>query len=194
VFRFADDFVACFQYQTDADAWLARLGARMEEFHLELAQEKTRQLAVGRYARAKASRRGEKPKACTCLGMTFFWGKTRYGAFKIKRKTSRKKLGQSWARFTDGIRRYRHLLPTGALLREAKARVQGHVNYDATTDNAESCQRDRPLTRRALFTWLTRRSQRKSYTWAAFQQALRHTGWPQVRIRVNLNPFATLNG
>jgi len=50
------------------------------------------------------------------------------------------------------------------------------------------------LTRRALFKWLNRRSQRKSYTWAAFQQALRHGGWPQVRIRVNLNPFATLNG
>jgi RNA-directed DNA polymerase len=194
VFRFADDFVACFQYQTDADDWLARLGARMEEFHLELAQEKTRQLEVGRYARAKASRRGEKPKEFTFLGMTFFCGKTRYGAFKIKRKTSRKKLGQSLARFTDWIRRYRHLLPTGALLREAKARVQGHLNYYATTDNSESCQRYMHLTRRALFKWLNRRSQRKSYTWAAFQQALRHTGWPQVRIRVNLNPFATLNG
>lgn len=194
LFRFADDFVACFQYQTDADDWLARLGDRMEEFHLELAQEKTRQLEVGRYARAKAYRRGEKPKEFTFLGMTFFCGKTRYGAFKIKRKTSRKKLGQSLARFTDWIRRYRNLLPTGALLREAKARVQGHLNYYAITDNSESCQRYMHLTRRALFKWLNRRSQRKSYTWAAFQQALRHVGWPQVRIRVNLNPFATPNG
>ena len=194
LFRFADDFVACFQYQTDADDWLTQLGARMEEFHLELAQEKTRQLEVGRYARAKAYRRGEKPKEFTFLGMTFFCGKTRYGAFKIKRKTSRKKLGQSLARFTDWIRRYRNLLPTGALLREAKARVQGHLNYYAITDNSESCQRYMHLTRRALFKWLNRRSQRKSYTWAAFQQALRHVGWPQVRIRVNLNPFATLNG
>jgi RNA-directed DNA polymerase len=83
--------VACFQYQTDADDWLTRLGARMEEFYLELAQEKTRQLEVGRYARAKAYRRGEKPKEFTFLGMTFFCGKTRYGAFKIKRKTARKK-------------------------------------------------------------------------------------------------------
>jgi RNA-directed DNA polymerase len=160
----------------------------------ELAQEKTRQLEVGRYARAKAYRRGEKPKEFTFLGMTFFGGKTRYGAFKIKRKTSRKKLGQSLARFTDWIRRYRNLLPTGALLREAKARVQGHLNYYAITDNSESCQRYMHLTRRALFKWLNRRSQRKSYIWAAFQQALRHVGWPQVRIRVNLNPFATPNG
>ena len=48
LYRFADDFVACFQYQTDADDFLESLGKRMEEFHLELAPEKTRQLEVGR--------------------------------------------------------------------------------------------------------------------------------------------------
>src|SRR5215510_8182993 len=96
--------------------------------------------------------------------MNFFCGKTRHGAFKVKRKTSRKKLQQSLARFTDGIRRYRNLLPTGDLLRQAKMRIQGHLNYDAITDNSESCQRYMHLTRRALFKWLNRRSQRKSYT------------------------------
>jgi hypothetical protein len=50
------------------------------------------------------------------------------------------------------------------------------------------------LTRRALFKWLNRRSQRKSYTWNGLLQALRHVGWPQARIRVHLNPFATPNG
>jgi RNA-directed DNA polymerase len=193
LYRFADDFVAGVQYQTDADDFLESLGKRMEEFHLELAPEKTRHLEFGRYARANAYRRGEKPKEFTFLGMTFFCGKTRHGAFKVKRKTSRKKLKQSLARFTDWIRRYRNLLPTGDLLRWAKVRVQGHLNYYAITDNSESCYRYMHLTRRVLFKWLNRRSQRKSYTWAAFQQALRHVGWPQVCIRVNLNPFATLN-
>jgi len=193
LYRFADDFVAGFQYQTDADDFLESLGKRMEEFHLELAPEKTRHLEFGRYARENAYHRGEKPKEFTFLGMTFFCGKTRHGAFKVKRKTSRKKLRQSLARFTDWIRRYRNLLPTGELLRRAKVRVQGHLNYYAITDNSESCYRYMHLTRRVLFKWLNRRSQRKSYTWAAFQQALRHVGWPQGRVRVNLNPFATLN-
>jgi RNA-directed DNA polymerase len=193
LYRFADDFVACFQYQTDADAFLERLGHRMEAFHLALAPEKTRHLEFGRYARVNAYRRGENPKEFTFLGMTFFCGKTRHGAFKVKRKTARQTLRQSLARFTDWIRRYRNLLPTGALLRQARTRVQGHLNYYAITDNSEHCHRYMHLTRRILFKWLNRRSQRKSYTWAAFQQALRHVGWPQVRIRVNLNPFATLN-
>jgi RNA-directed DNA polymerase len=194
LYRFADDFVACFQYQTDADDFLESLGKRMEEFHLELAPEKTRHLEFGRYARANAYHRGEKPKAFTFLGMTFFCGKTRHGAFKVKRKTSRKKLQQSLARFTDWIRRYRNLRPTGALLQQAMRRVQGHLNYYAITDNSESCQLYMHLTRRTLFKWLNRRSQRKSYTWDGFLQALRHVGWPQVRVRVNLNPFASLNG
>ena len=194
LFRFADDFLACFQYRTDAEAFLESLKERMAGFHLELAEEKTRHLEFGRYARANAYQRGEKPKEFTFLGMTFFCGKTRHGAFKVKRKTSRKKLQQSLARFTDWIRRYRNLLPTGDLLRQAKMRIQGHLNYYAITDNSESCQRYMHLTRRALFKWLNRRSQRKSYTWNGFLQALRHVGWPQVRVRVNLNPFATLNG
>ena len=194
LFRFADDFLACFQYRTDAEAFLESLKERMAGFHLELAEEKTRHLEFGRYARANAYQRGEKPKEFTFLGMTFFCGKTRHGAFKVKRKTSRKKLQQSLARFTDWIRRYRNLLPTGDLLRQAKMRVQGHLNYYAITDNSESCQRYMHLTRRALFKWLNRRSQRKSYTWNGFLQALRHVSWPQVRVRVNLNPFATLNG
>src|SRR5215471_5337164 len=183
LYRFADDCVAGFQYQTEADDFLDSLGTRMEEFHLELAPEKTRHLEFGRYARANAYHRGEKPKEFTFLGMPFFCGKTRQGAFKVKRKTSRKKLRQSLARLTDWIRRYRNLLPTGELLRRAKVRVQGHLNYYAITDNSESCQRYMHLTRRALFKGLNRRSQRKSYTWAAFQQALRHVSWPQVRIR-----------
>ena len=48
LFRFADDFLACFQYQTDAESFLERLGHRMEGSHLELAEEKTRRLEFGR--------------------------------------------------------------------------------------------------------------------------------------------------
>jgi RNA-directed DNA polymerase len=191
---FTLDFLACFQYRTDAEAFHQGLGDRLEGFHLELAQEKTQCLEFGRHARGHAYQRGEKPKEFTFLGMTFFCGKTRHGAFKVKRKTSRKKLRQSLAQFTDWIQRYRNLLPSGELLRRAKARIQGHLNYYAITDNSESCLLYMYLTRRALFKWLNRRSQRKSYTWDGFLQALKHVGWPRVRIRVNLNPFATLNG
>jgi hypothetical protein len=67
-------------------------------------QQKTDEGFTKWTSRTKASRRGEKPQECTFLGMTFFWGKTRHGVFKVKRKTSRKQLRQSLAQFTDGVR------------------------------------------------------------------------------------------
>ncbi len=125
LFRFADEFLVCFERQMDADKFRLALSDRMEKFHLELAEEKTRHLEFGRYTRAAAYRRGGKPQDFDFLGMTFYCGKTRFGAFKVKRKTSRKKFRQSLARFTDWIRRYRNMLPTGELLRRARARVNG---------------------------------------------------------------------
>ena len=40
-----------------------------------------------------------------------------------------------------------------------------------------------------LFKWLNRKSQRKAYTWAQFVQALAWVGWPEPRVRKDLNPF-----
>jgi len=190
LFRYCDDFVACFQYRADAEQFRVILGRHLENFHLELAEEKTQILEFGRFARAKAYSRGEKPKEWDFLGVTFYCGKTRHGHFKVKRKTSRKKLRQSLANFTDWIRRFRGLLRTGELLRRAKARVIGHLNYYAMTDNYDRCKLYMHLVCRSLFKWLNRRSQRKSYAWPGYLQALRHVGWPQVRIRICLNPFS----
>jgi hypothetical protein len=175
------------------DLWFHRRvkrSCRGEAYLFRFADEKTRYLEFGRYARANAYQRGEKPKDFDFLGMTFYCGKTHYGSFKVKRKTSRKKLRQSLARFTDWIRRYRNLRGTGELLRQAKARVTGHLNYYAITDNSDECHRYMHLTTGVLFKWLNRRSQRKLYTWAGFHHALQHVGWPTPRIRVDMNPLS----
>ena len=50
-FRFADDFVACFQYRSDATAFREQLEDRLQGFGLELAPEKTRCIEFGRFAR-----------------------------------------------------------------------------------------------------------------------------------------------
>ena len=191
LFRFADDFLACFQYQEDAENFHASLNDRLEGFNLNLAEEKTRRIPFGRYARENAYRNGTKPCEFDFLGFTFYCGKTRYGHFKVKRKTSRKKLRQSLFNFADWLRRFRNLMPTGELVRRAKARIIGYLNYYAVTDNAKHCDLYMHLTTRILFKWLNRRSQLKSYIWKGFIQMLSHIGWPRVRIQVNLNPFSS---
>jgi RNA-directed DNA polymerase len=187
-YRYADDFVACFQYKEEAEGFRQALGARVEGFGLQLAEEKTRSIEFGRFARESARRRGEKPKEFTFLGFTHYCGKTKVGYFKVKRRTSRKKLSASLSKFTDWARKARHVLRKGEMLRAARSRVIGHLSYYAITDNSERCNFYVYRTTRILYKWLNRKSQRKAYTWEGFNQALAWVRWPRARTRVDLNP------
>ena len=139
-FRFADDFLACFRYKADARHFENRLKDRLEAFSLKIAKEKTHCIEFGRFARRDAQRRGQKPKEFTFLGFTHYCGKTRDGHFKVKRRTSRKKLAQSLREFTEWARKSRAVLRKGEMLRQAKVRVVGHLSYYAITDNSDRCQ------------------------------------------------------
>jgi RNA-directed DNA polymerase len=187
-FRFADDFLACFQYKDDAEGFRRRLGDRLEGFGLRLAEEKTQCIEFGRFAREDANKRGEKPKEFTFLGFTHYCGKTKEGYFKVKRRTSRKKLGQSLRKFSDWARKVRHVLRKGEMLRQAKIRVMGHLSYYAITDNMGRSSYYAYRARGILFKWLNRKSQRKAYTWASLNQAMASIKWPVPRVRKDLNP------
>jgi RNA-directed DNA polymerase len=188
-YRFADDFVACFQYQKEAESYLLGLDHRVRQFGLELALEKTRCMEFGRFARRDARKRGEKPREFTFLGFTHYCGKTKRGYFKVKRRTDRKKMGQSLRRFADWAKSSRSWLSKGEMLRRARTRVIGHLNYYAITDNADQCDRFVYYATRLLFKWLNRKSQRRGYTWEGFNHALEQVGWPKPRIRIDLSPY-----
>ncbi len=83
--RFADDFVACFQYQSDANAFGRELAGRMQEFGLELKPEKTRLLLFGRFARGRAATFVEKPGTFEFLGFKHVCGVDRKGKFALVR-------------------------------------------------------------------------------------------------------------
>ena len=186
--RYADDFVACFQYANEANVFLNELKKRVERFGLELAIDKTRCIAFGRYARSNARKQGKKPKEFSFLGFTHYCGKTKQGYFKVKRRTSRKKLSQSLRKFGDWAQIARRRLTKGEMLRQAKVRVNGHLNYYAITDNGAQCNRYIYYATRLLFKWLNRKSQRKAYTWSGFNHALAWVDWPKPKIRKDLNP------
>jgi RNA-directed DNA polymerase len=187
-YRFADDFVACFQYRDEAERFQRGLKDRLKEFGLAVAEEKTRCIEFGRFARENATKRGEKPKEFTFLGFTHYCGKTKEGYFKVKRRTSRKKLGQSLSKFTRWAKKARHVLRKGEMLREARIRVMGYLGYYAITDNLARCDTYVYHAMRILYKWLNRKSQRKAYTWEGFMQALTWVDWPQARLRKDLNP------
>lgn len=188
-FRYADDFVACFQYRADAVRFLTELKARLEKFHLEIEPSKTRLIQFGRFARQNAERQGQQPEEFVFLGFIHTCGQTRAGSFKVQRRTSTKKYRAKLKELKSWLRKRRSEVKTGQLLREAKRRLQGHLNYYAITDNSRMCESFRTQFQRLLYKWLNRRSQRRSYTWEQFWSALHWVGWPSVKINRDLDPF-----
>ena len=187
--RYCDDFVVGFQREENARRIWADLMKRLGKFSLALHEEKTRLIEFGRIPAQRRFRSGQgRPETFAFLGFTHYCGKTKDGHFKVKRRTSRKKLGRSLREFSDWACRARQKLRKGEMLKRARTRVQGHLNYYAITDNAQQCSTYVYRATRILHKWLNRKSQRKAYTWAQFHQALTWVGWPGVRIRKDLNP------
>lgn len=67
---YADDFVVCFQYKSDAEWFYERLKHRMGHFGLSLEEEKSRLIEFGRFAEENCKRRGTKPETFNFLGFT----------------------------------------------------------------------------------------------------------------------------
>jgi RNA-directed DNA polymerase len=69
IVRFADDFVAGFEYEDDARQFLTDLRERFAKFGLELHPDKTRLLEFGRHAAWRRAARGVgKPETFDFLG------------------------------------------------------------------------------------------------------------------------------
>ena len=88
--RFADDFICSFQYESDARRYQAVLPKRLGRYSLAVAEDKTKLIRFGRFARDDQSRSGA-PETFDFLGFTHYCGLSRQGRFKLKRHTSGKK-------------------------------------------------------------------------------------------------------
>jgi RNA-directed DNA polymerase len=191
-FRFADDFLACFQDQEDAERFLKEMKARLAEFHLEIEPSKTKLLEFGRFAEERSGRRHQKPETFDFLGFTHYCGKTRDGRFKVKRRTASKKYHAKLKEVKEWLQRERSRIKKGELLRRAKLKLVGHLNYYAITDNMEMCRAYSHQVERLLYKWLNRQSQRRSYNWERFRDALAWVEWPVAMVKHDLYVLRSL--
>jgi group II intron reverse transcriptase/maturase len=170
---YADDFVATFQYKEDAERFLEAVKDRFATFGLELEPDKTRLLEFGRFAEENRKRRGEeKPETFDFLGFTHYCSKSRKGWFRVKRRTAQKKYQIKLKEMNLWLKQNRHLRLKD-LINMLNLRLRGHYQYYGITDNFESMKNYLHETRRKLFKWLNRRSQKRSYTWEGFIQVLK---------------------
>jgi retron-type reverse transcriptase len=54
IVRYADDFVCCFQYKSEAEQFFHSLKLRLKKFNFEIAEDKTKIISFGRFAEQNA--------------------------------------------------------------------------------------------------------------------------------------------
>ncbi|MCA1617703.1 MAG: group II intron reverse transcriptase/maturase, partial [Acidobacteria bacterium] len=164
--RYADDFVCAFEYEEDAEAFFKALEFRLEKFGLQLAADKTRVIHFSRINKPGASR-------FDFLGFEFRWDKDRAGKPHVVRRTSRKKLRNSIANFTQWCKQHRNVR-LKVLFPQLNRKLRGYYNYYGVTGNAVGLKEFHSRAMEILLKWLNRRSQRRSFNWQGFTDLLDH--------------------
>ena len=180
--RYADDFICMVQYRQDAETLEKLLHERFAKFGLTLHPEKTRTISFGRLERENARREGRRPNTFDFLGFTHYAGRSRKGNFLLGRRTSRKKFRKACRETLTWLKQVRNLRRLSEIWAELAAKLRGHYSYYGVSGNSRMIQRFGYVVIRAVQKWLTRRSQRRSFTWKRLNDYLKHYPLPRPRI------------
>ncbi len=161
--RYADDVTFVFRDTDTAKRFQTALIQRMAVGNLNVHPDKSKLTPFD----------DQDPKGnVNLLGFTFYWGRNRRKERVLKVKTASKSLRRSMQAFTDWIKRYRSRWPTKRLWEMAARKIQGHYNYFAVSFNARRLCHFYRVCTNALYKWLNRRSQKRSFTWEKFARKL----------------------
>ena len=173
IVRYVDDFVCAFQYHDDAAKFQQALEGRLGKFKLSLAPEKTRSFRFNRFFVG-----GEK---FDFLGFTYRWGKNSKGNPQVWRQTAKDRFRRALRRLKEWLRKARNL-PMKELMKTLKSKYRGHRNYYGVVGNKNLLDSFVFFANGIVFKWLNRRSQRKSYNWEGFRQAIKYYGLEEEKI------------
>jgi RNA-directed DNA polymerase len=181
--RYADDFVAVFQYKNEAEAFYEELGGRLGKFNLEVAPEKTKMIRFSRFQQ-------EESGIFEFLGFQFYWGKSRKGRDSLKMITSPKKMRGSLHAMSEWLMKNRHM-KTRELIKLVNAKLRGYWGYYGRIGNYERLAEYFHIAKRLMFRALNNRSQRRSYSWNGFHMMLNSIYIEKPRITEN-NQFESM--
>jgi hypothetical protein len=162
--------IACFEVESDAVRYQAVLPKRLDRFSLSVAQEKTKLLRFGRFAGRDHQRSGKgAPGTFDFLGFTHDCGQSRAGKFKLKRKTSGKKMRLKLMEMRLWFH-HQLTIPIVEMWQLLSAKLRGHYQYYGINDNWPMPEVFRRKVRRMAKRHLSRRSQNSYVNWAAFNR------------------------
>lgn len=185
--RYADDAIFMFSKEESAKSFLKELENRLMKYGLALNSDKTGIIDF---------REGNE-KIFHFLGFTFHWNHRKgWNRCKLVIKTQKEKLFKKISEYAEWIKANRAKHSTEEIWKITASKLRGHYNYFGYYCNRSKLMHFYCGVRRALFTWLNRRSQKRSFTWKQFgakllrnplpippeQTQLKNLGWnPYVK-------------
>jgi RNA-directed DNA polymerase len=183
--RFADDFVATFQYREDVDRFQTKVRERFAEFGLELAEEKTRGILFGRFAASTRQRYGQgRPETFEFLGFKHVSGVDRSGSFALIRLPSAKSCRKFLIRTREWIFEHRHWR-RWEQRRHLTRMLRGFYQYFALHHCERKLSWVRQQVQRQWISALNRRGQRRRTNWTR----LKDRPWFELPWAHNLHPM-----
>ncbi len=180
--RYADDFVVCFQNDDEAKAFSETLRQRLDKFGLKTAKDKSRIIDFGRQAWYKAKQTGGKVLTFDFLGFTHYCDKTRYGKFKLGRKTASSRFRQKMKAANLWLKSVRNLVELREWWQVLGKKLIGHYNYYGISGNTPQIRKFYQRILSLVYKWINRRSQKKSYNWEQFCRFLKYNPLPRPKI------------
>jgi RNA-directed DNA polymerase len=173
VVRYLDDVVVGFRDRADAERFLSAVRERLGQFALTLHPDKTRLLEFGRFAAQNRQQRGQgKPETFQFLGFVHSCGRTRGGAYTVRRHTAAQRQRDTLKAVNAELRhRWHHPIPeVGHWLGSV---VRGHCQYYGIAGNAHAIKRFRDEVNRLWQRALARRSQKGQVNWERMRRLIK---------------------
>ena len=178
LFRYADDAVICCELEGDAKRIREALTKRLEKFKLLLNEEKTKMV---NFSKEKA-RMGILQETFDFLGLTFYWGLSRGKRVIPKLKTKSKTLRTKLKKVEQWIKSVRNKSKLRDIWKTFCSKMRGHIQYYGISHNCASVGKFLYESRKKMFKWLNRRSQRKSFNWEKFKLFIERHPMPEAKI------------
>lgn len=159
--RYADDFLLMFQYENEGRREMEALRERLGKFGLELAEDKTRILPIGRFKGTKED--------FDFLGFTFFNTKTRDGKYRLGVRTSKKKLKTKKQEAKAWLHGNMHK-PVAEAMKRIQLSLQGHFNYYGVSGNLAQIYKFWKYVKYGYFKVLNKRHQKRSMRFQDYQR------------------------
>jgi group II intron reverse transcriptase/maturase len=183
--RYCDDFVFVFEKETDIEQLAGLLKARLEQFGLSIAENKTHKTDL----RCRSSGGANDRRRISFLGFEIFQAKTISGrGTKVVFKTQGTRFSKAKANLKEKVHDMMHWRVEDQVKR-LNSILRGHYNYYGLPGNSLRLKALHHLAVRCWRRSLSRRSQRGRMTWGEFREILERHPIAPPRLRIT---YATL--